>query len=331
MRLYFLVFISIIFTACSNKYINIKTLEPSKVDEKIKSIYIEDIQNDNIKLKNYLENEIVNKKLDSEKLFLLKEKDELFDAKIKANILSSKVYSDFYFQDSGTIKCLRYITTNDYIRCIEYGRELIPCQRKDFELEVEIKVFNQKEKILFSKVYEKTKIEDRCYRFNYLYSPFFYNYTERSNDIERYNSRLAKKIAIDFTNDISVHYRYYKIKIIDTIKSIELDNSHKKIFDESIQLLENKNYIQAKNKLLYLNKHLKNKSWEIYYNLAILSELNLEYKKAKTFYEKAKEITASKENKEFLDKAINNLLEIEVKVKKAKLQLDKEKSKNKSY
>jgi hypothetical protein len=323
----FLLLTILFFSACSNKHLTIKALYPSNITEqKVSNIFVDELKNDNINQMLSLKNELINKTIDNKKVFYLQKEKKDADLVIEGEVLNSSLNSTFYYEeDFNNFRCLRYVYIDSAktATCVEYARILIPCERRDYQVETQIKALNQNNNIIFSKIYSKSKIERECYRYPFSYSPFFYNrinlnYTRAKTQV---NSKLAKKIAIEILEDISPHYIYQKIQIID-----KLNNKYKKSveeeFNDSILLLTQKKVKEAKQKLEKLNSKLNYSSYEVLYNLALTYEAENFLEQARLFYYKANKICKNIDDLKLINKAINRVNKNIINKQKAKLQLD---------
>ena len=298
----------LIFSGCSQKSVKVKTIEPAKLDKTIKNIYVKNIKDDNINLKEYLKNEIVNSTFNDKNLFKLQKNLQNSDSIVEAKILNSTVYSNFYYDESNTKKCLAYEVNNSKRVCIEYGYSKIPCHRKNFEVKANISVINSKdETVLFSKIYKKNLVKDRCYRYGNYFTEIFYDFVQKKRDIKENNNKLAQDIAKIFIKDISIHYSYYHIDLIDEINSMEVEKTKIDSFKKSIELIENKEYSKAQAILLQLNKKFDGKNWETLFTLGIIEEIYNRFSSAKSFYTKAIQLTNDRNSLKIISNAINRV------------------------
>ena len=77
----FLLFITFFITACSSKYVTVKSLSPSLLHEKkIHNIILEDFINDDINQANYLEEKLANMLVENTKVFKLQNNYQNIDA-----------------------------------------------------------------------------------------------------------------------------------------------------------------------------------------------------------------------------------------------------------
>lgn len=195
----FTALLSIFLIACSNKKSNISNNNEINVNKKIETIYINNIENDDLNLKEQLKKEL--QKQDNKTIAIKKDKT---DATIKTKILSSNMNFEYFYKPTNTIKCLNYKIGNNSRKCIEYGNVKIPCKKKEFELKTKIDLIS-KDKVLFSKVYKQKFSKDICKSIKYSFDPTYYLPNNTKELIQKYNTKLAKKIAKDSIKDINLN------------------------------------------------------------------------------------------------------------------------------
>ena len=152
-------------------------------------------------------------------------------------------------------------------------------------------------------------------------TPFpFYRTTA---NIFRMNSQIADKISQDIVDDISPHYVYYNINIIEELDD---DNKlytkeHETRFEKAVDLIVNKYLDLAKIELDLLDKELNGQSFEINYNLALIYEASNQLEMANKLYRNAKTLTLDIKYLDLIDYGINRTsINLEEKIK-AKSQL----------
>lgn len=209
----------LIFSGCATK-ITVKSLHPSKIkDEKIHKVFVDRFFNDSINQTATIEAKLSSAFIKNKKLFRLKTNSFDTDAIITGEVLESSLnYHIYYEEEFNRKRCITYEVDKKTKKrtCIEYVKKFIPCERRDYKVKTKIDVIkSSSNEILFSKIYTKTKFEDECYRHKTY--PYYSDFHRNKNTI---NSNLAKDIAINFLQDISPHYNYYTVEVIDEIKSL---------------------------------------------------------------------------------------------------------------
>lgn len=320
-NIFILIFIGFFISACSSKRLTIKSLHPSKIEkEKIYTIKVDRFYHDDVNQTISLENVIENKVVDNKRIFLLKDNDFGTDAVIVGDVLNSSLNYETYYKTEIDYSRCRYYTydeKNKKRRCMEYATRFIPCENRQYNVTTNIKLIKPiTNDIIFSKTYDKSSHENICFD----YSPYpFYRTT---SDKYRVNSQIAEKIAQDIVDDISPHYVYYNINIIE-----ELDDNNKsytkedkKNFEKIVDLIENRNLDIAQTQLEALNEKFIN-SVEVMYNLALIYEANNKLEMANTLYVQAKTLTLDLKYLDLINYAINRTsINLEEKIK-AKSQL----------
>ncbi len=296
----------LIFSGCATK-ITVKSLHPSKIkDEKIHKVFVDRFFNDSINQTATIEAKLSSAFIKNKKLFRLKTNSFDTDAIITGEVLESSLnYHIYYEEEFNRKRCITYEVNKKTKKrtCIEYVKKFIPCERRDYKVKTKIDVIkSSSNEILFSKIYTKTKFEDECYRHKTY--PYYSDFHRNKNTI---NSNLAKDIAINFLQDISPHYNYYTVEVIDEIKSLELNEQQENKFDDILELIENSNYTIAKKELEKLNEELNYKSWEVLYNLGLIYERFENLKTAQDLYLEAKQNSFDNESLSIIQSSLNRV------------------------
>ena len=200
---------------------------------------------------------------------------------------------------------------------MEYVIRQIPCENREYNVTTNINIIKPiTNEVLFSKTYDKSSFENVCFD-----TPFpFYRTTA---NIFRMNSQIADKISQDIVDDISPHYVYYNINIIEELDD---DNKlytkeHETRFEKAVDLIVNKYLDLAKIELDLLDKELNGQSFEINYNLALIYEASNQLEMANKLYRNAKTLTLDIKYLDLIDYGINRTsINLEEKIK-AKSQL----------
>lgn len=323
MKYSFLILLSLLFIGCAQKSVTVSTLKPSSMSEhKIHNVVLEKFLNDDINQTDYIEELLQNRVVDGVKLFTLQNDYNNIDTIITGNVLSSTINYDFYFdEDIDYSRCIEYEYKDKKktSKCIEYRRKRIPCERKDYFVETKVQLLDKQENLIFSKIYSISKFTNECYR-NLVYypHPYYFNRANLSRDKYEVNSKIAREIAYKLLNDISPHYEYENIKIMDKFKDKKYSENIEKEFEFIIELLDNQRIELAKTKLIELDSKITYPSHEILYNLALTYEYSNELLKAKEYYEEAKLVCNDMDDLLLIDDAINRIninLEDEIRAK----------------
>jgi hypothetical protein len=305
-----LIIIILFVSGCTSKHLTVKSLQPSLLhDEKIYKVIIEEFKNDRINQANYIEEKLVNTVIDNKRVFKLQPTYNNIDAIVTGEVLESSIFYDLYYdEETDYSRCWRYNykdgkRTNE---CIEYRERRYPCENRTYKVKTKIEVLHKNEQTIFSKIYSKSKNKRVCFRNSYYNS--FLVYRPQNIDRQKYeiNSSLARNIAKEMVNDISPHYIYENITIIE---KLDKDNSlyeekTKKEFETIVELLDNGNIDLSQTKLLKLNQELNRQSYEVLYNLALTYEAKDELFNAKTYYMEASNLCEKLEYSKLIDKAI---------------------------
>lgn len=303
-KLIILISVSFLLVGCTPK-IDIKALYPSQItNKKIYSLNVNKFENDRINQTEQIEEQLSNRTINQKKVFKLKDNSFQVDAIIRGKVLESSLNYDVYYrtlEDKSKCKEFSYDKKTKTKNCITYYKKVIPCEKREYIVKTNIKVIEgTSNNILFSKIYKNTKNTDECFEDHYIYNNFH-------RDKKEINSNLAQQIAYEFLIDISPHYKYYKLEIIDEINQIKLSNKEEKLFSHAIDLIDDKNYNLAKIQLEKLNDKLHSKSWEVLYNLGLIYESLDNLENAKSSYEKAINIELKDEDFILVQNAIKRV------------------------
>lgn len=321
LNIFILALISVFISACSTKRLTIKSLHPSKIEkEKIYTIRVDRFYRDDVNQTISLEDRIENKVIDGKRIFKLQNTDFGTDAIVTGDVLNSSIRYDTYYRtevDYSRCRYYRYDERNRSRHCMEYVIRQIPCENREYNVTTNINIIKPiTNEVLFSKTYDKSSFENVCFD-----TPFpFYRTTA---NIFRMNSQIADKISQDIVDDISPHYVYYNINIIEELDD---DNKlytkeHETRFEKAVDLIVNKYLDLAKIELDLLDKELNGQSFEINYNLALIYEASNQLEMANKLYRNAKTLTLDIKYLDLIEYGINRTnVNLEEKIK-AKSQL----------
>lgn len=321
LNIFILIFIGFFISACSSKRLTIKALHPSKIEtEKIYTIKVDRFYRDDVDQTRSLENKIANKIIDNQRVFLLKNNDFGTDAVITGDVINSSVRYETYYQsevDYSRCRYYRYDERNKSRQCIEYAVRYIPCENREYNVTTNIQVIKPiTNNLIFSKTYDKSSHENVCFD-----SP--YPFSRSSNDKYRINSQIADEIAQNIVDDISPHYVYYNVNIIEELddKNKLYSKEDKKRFENIVDLIVNKNLDIAKTQLEAMDKQFDGKSFEVIYNLGLIFEATNNLEIANNLYNEAKTLTLDIKYLDLINYAITRTnINLEEKIK-AKSQL----------
>lgn len=321
-NIFLLSFLAFFINGCSTKKLTIKSLHPSKIEkEKINTIKVDRFYHDDVNQTISLENKIANKTVDNQRIFTLKNDIFGIDAILTGDVLNSSVsYKTYYKNEIDYSRCrfYRYDEKNKTKHCMEYAIRYIPCENREYNVTTNVKLIKPiNNTVIFSKTYDKSSFENICFD-NSIY-PFY----RTSSDKYRINSQIADEISNDIIDDISPHYVYYNINIIEELdeKNLLYTKEHKKKFENIVNLIESKNLELAKMELEFLDKEFNKKSFEVIYNLALIYEAYNQLEIANKLYLEAKQLTLNIEYLDLINYGIQRTsINLEEKIK-AKSQL----------
>lgn len=283
----FLLFL-ILLTGCGSKRLSIKSLHPSKIpNEKIYSVYVEDFVNDDIYQSLKIQNKLANKTIEGKKVFKVLNTFQNVDAVVQGSTSSTLNYSIYYQEEIDYRRC-RYYRHEDKKKtrkCAEYYVRVIPCENREYNVQTNLKLLKQStNEILFAKTYNKSRNIHQCFRYHY------YPYHTIPRDKREVNIKLASLIANEFLDDISPHYKYWDIEIIEELNEDNLifTDEQSNRFEKIVELLEKRNLDLSLDALNKLNQEFDNKSYEVIYNMALIYEAKANLYEANKLYKKAK-------------------------------------------
>jgi len=319
----FLLFLFLI-TGCSSKKLTIKSLHPSKIpNEKIYSVYVEDFVNDDIYQSLKIQSKLTNKLIDGKNVFRVTNNFQNVDAIIQGTTSSTLNYSTYYQEEIDYKRCRYYRHENNKKgkrtkKCVEYFVRLIPCENREYNVETNLRLLKQNtNEILFAKTYNKSRNIRQCFRYHY------YPYHIIPRDKREINTKLAALIADEFIDDISPHYEYWDVYIIEELdkNSLSFTDDQEERFEKAVELLENRHLDIAKIEFEKLNTEFQSKSFEVIYNLALINEAYNKLENARNLYIMAKTLTTNIDYLDLIKYAINRTnMNLEEKIK-AKSQL----------
>ncbi|MDY3199569.1 MAG: hypothetical protein RBQ84_01290 [Arcobacter sp.] len=326
-QIFLLIFLSYFLSGCSAKKLTVRTLHPSKIEkEKINTVLVERFRNDDVNQTISLKNKIANKIVDNQRVFTLK--NDIFgtDAIITGEVLNSSVAFQTYYRneiDYSRCRFYRYDEKSKTKHCIEYAIRYIPCENRTYNVTTNIQVIKPiNNSVIFSKTYDKSSYETECYDRPPYSFPYF-PHTRLSFDKHRINSQIADEIASDILDDISPHYVYFNINIIEELDDENLiyTKEQRNRFENIVNLIEDTRLDIAKAELEILDKELNQKSFEVIYNLALIYEAYGKLEIANNLYNQAKTLTSNVEYLDLINYGINRTnINLEEKIK-AKSQL----------
>ncbi|KLE02259.1 tetratricopeptide repeat protein [Aliarcobacter butzleri] len=315
-----------LFNGCASK-ITIKALQSSKIEkEKINSIKVERFRNDDINQTESLANKIANKVVDNKRVFTLK--NDIFgtDAILTGEVLQSSATYNVYYRNEVDFSRCRYYRYDERTRvkqCMEYYIRYIPCEAKEYNVTTAITLIKPiNNQIIFSKTYSTNTSDNVCYdRYFYDY-PYIPAHLTAHSDKFRVNSQLADSISNAILDDISPHYIYFDVEIMEELNDNPIyTKTQKQRFEDSVALMEKGNLDLAKYNLESLNQELQAKSFEVLYNLALIYEATNNLQIANNLYNQARTLTFNVKDLDLINYGISRTnLNLEEKIK-AKSQL----------
>ena len=335
-----LAFLSIFFTACSQK-VTIKALKPSSVeDSAIKKISIKTIRNDDILLTFNIQSKMSNVRFNNKPYFtiinrkatpsILQEqklqdsglanlsRNKQFEVGEVESILSGSINakqydkSEFYEKRTNHSKCIEYKDNKNKKECIKYEIYNAICSNNTFTIRASLTI-NKVENtaLIYSKNFHKQKVLKDCNDYKIELPP--------RNTV--YNI-ISNEIANEFLQDISPSYEYFQVVLIDD-SDIDYTDNQEKILDNALKLIEFNHLSKAELLLSRLVSSTKSKSSTALYNLGVVKEALGKLKEAYTLYKKAENISMLNNLDKNIMKAVQRIEESLVNNKRAMRQIMK--------
>ncbi len=283
----FLLFL-VLLSACSSKKLTVKSLHPSKIpNEKIYSLYVEDFVNDDIYQSLKIQSKLANKTIQGKKVFRVLNDYQNVDAIVQGSLNSTLNYSIYYEEEIDYRRCryYRHEGKKRTKKCMKYYVRVIPCENREYAVQTNLKLLRRNtNEILFAKTYNKSQNIQECFRYHY------YPYHTIPRDKREVNTRLAALIADEFLDDVSPHYEYWDISIIEELNenSLVFTDEQSNRFEKIVKLMEKRNLDLSLDALNKLDQEFENKSYEVIYNMALIYEVKANLFKANELYNKAK-------------------------------------------
>lgn len=308
-KLFFLLFLSFFFTACSHKT-TIKTIKPATIyDKNIKKVAILKFENDDISLSSNIKSKMSSIYFDDKSFFTIVNRDDintimdeqklqdsgLVDTKedkvfsineinsfISGKINSKNYHHSFYNEErEDTQICVQYVKDKKGNNsCVKYKKNIVLCNRYDYSIDAVVTI-------------SKISNSDILYSKNYFNST---SYSKCSDDYEIVPNRssvyniLSNNIAQEFVSTISPSYIYIKVTLLDDA-DIEYTKEQEKLLENSLKLIELSHIIKANILLKKLVSSTQEKSYVALYNLAVTYESMGNLEQALSLYLKAQSIS----------------------------------------
>jgi len=308
----FLLFL-VLLTGCGSKSLTVKSLHPSKIpSEKIYSIGVEDFVNDDIYQSLKIESKLVNKTINGKKVFKVLNDFNNVEAVVQGSVDSNLNYYTYYEEEIDYKRCsyYRYEGKKKTKKCMKYYVRVIPCESREYSVHTNLRLLNEDtNKILFAKTYNRSKNIRQCFRYHY------YPYHTIPRNKREINARLAALIADEFLDDISPHYVYYDINIIEELNenTLVFTEEQSDRFEKIIEIMEKRNLDLSFEELSKLNQEFNYKSYEVIYNMALIYEAKVNLFKANELYKEARYLVKDLDDLELINNGIlrtkNNLIE----------------------
>lgn len=314
-------FFLVLLTGCGSKKLTVKSLHPSKIpNEKIYTVHVEDFVNDDIYQSLKIENKLANKIIEGKKVFRVSNDFQNVDAIIEGSTSSTLNYSIYYEEEIDYKRCryYRHEGKKKTKKCQEYHIRVIPCENREYHVQTNLKLIKQNNnEILFAKTYNKSRNIQECFRYHY------YPYHTIPRDKREVNINLAASIANEFLDDISPHYKYWDVEIIEELNedSLVFTDEQSNRFEKIVELMEKRNLDLSFDALVKLNQEFDNKSYEVIYNMALIYEAKANLYEANKLYNIAKYLVSDLDDLSLINNGIKRTSRnLEEKIK-AKSQL----------
>ena len=299
LRLFLLSIILIIMSGCSQK-VQIRALEPAQIDRasSTKKISVAPFTGDWIGLSNKIESNLVNKRINNKKYFIIVSRKD-FDKIINEQRIQNSGLTDVSTVvevgnligaeaiisgnvGRATSKDTRYYENR--IRCLdkkckESVRYSVRCTKRVVGLSAEIRMVDvTKGDIIYADTMSKTSIYKHCK-----------DDSRALPSKEIAAQKLAGEIASEFTYKLTPHYRYFRVVLLKK-PDIEYDDREEKLLEVSLEYIKQNRYDKAQRFLVDLIDSTNQKSYVPFYNLGVIKEAQGKYGEAEEYYKLADDL-----------------------------------------
>lgn len=291
--LFGMVVIALLISGCAQK-VGIRALEPAAVDRMAatKKVTVTYFDNDKVGLSDKIEAELAGFRLDGIPYFTMVSRKDF-----------NKVLSEQKLQNSGLVDPDKAVEVGNIIgaQAIISGRVSSPTSQDSYFYEKRVRCADKKCKEL---VYYNVRCMKRVVGLSadirivdVAHSDVIYADTLQRGDTFKHCSddsraipspsmasqALANAIAKDFTYQLTPHYRYFEVALLEK-SDLDYTDKQEKLLEVSLKYIEQQRYDKAEKLLLQLVDSTGQKSYVPFYNLGVIEEAKGNYKEAKEYY-----------------------------------------------
>lgn len=334
MRKIFLLLLMLIpvlyLSGCAQK-VKIKALEPAEIDRaaNTKKIAVVDFKNDRIGLASKIETKLSQHKIATKPYFTMISRSNINQVLKEQKLQNSGLVNTDDIVDVGNLMGAQAIISGNVNRptqsdssfyetrmrcknkkCTEFEYYKVRCKKRLIGLSAEIKMVDiTRGDIIYADSLSKSASYKHC-----------------SDDRRTLPSKdlvaqsFADSIARDFTFKLTPHYRYFEVELLE---KADLDYTDRQdlLLESALTYIKHNRLDKAERLLAQLVDSTMEQSYVAFYNLGVIKEAQGDYAKAKTYYEKADNLTI--EPVETIDKAYNRIKSIMQKDAKTKQQINR--------
>ena len=295
--IYFIFLILIVFlNACSQK-VQIRALEPAKIDRisETKKIAVLNFKNDKVGLSRKIEAELASFQIDHKKYFTIVSRVDLNNILKEQKLQNSGLVDEESAVKVGELIGAQAIISGDVrpptkqdsyyfaprvrcanAKCSELQYYKVRCMKRVISLSAEIRVVDvSKGDIIFADTLSKSRVYKHC-----------------SDDSRALPSTamaaesLAQSIANQFTYQLTPHYRVFYVDLLDE-PDLDYTDKQEKLLKYALEYIKQSRYDKAEQLLTRLIDSTDGKSYVAFYDLGVIKEAQGKYEEAKEYYEYA--------------------------------------------
>ncbi len=304
MKRYFLAFLllslSLFISGCAQK-VRIKALNPAQIDRatSTKNIAVIDFKNDRVGLGSKIESNLAKFRIENKKFFTMVSRSDI-----------NQVIKEQKFQNSGLVDTEDIVEVGSLIgaqalisgkvnrasmsdtrfyetrarcankKCSELTYYNVGCKKRVVSLSAEIKMVDVlRGDIIYSDSLSRSATYKHC--------------RDDSRPLPSKDSvaqRLAFSIANDFTYKLTPHYSYFEVELLED-PDLDYTDAQELLLDNALEYIKHNRLDKAQRLLVELIDSTIQQSYVAFYNLGVVKEAQGQYEKARSYYEKADNLT----------------------------------------
>ena len=288
--------VTIIVTGCAQK-VTIRALEPAEIDRAAatKKVAVSNFNHDKVGLSGKIEAKLNRFKIDNKSYFTIVSRNDFNKIVQEQKIQNSGLVDSKAVVEIGNLIGAQAIisgnvgkvTASDSFfyerrarcadkKCKELIYYRVRCKKRIIGLWAELRMVDVAKGDI---IYADTMNENAVYR----------HCSDDSRAIpskEIVAQNLANKIANNFVNKLTPHYRNFRVKLLAE-GDLDYTNEQEKLLEVSLSYIEQGRFDKAEKFLIDLIDSTAAQSYVAFYNLGVVKEAEGNYDEAKEYYENA--------------------------------------------